>query len=71
MVNASVTGRPWKALDVALLENRPFIGVLTDRKKASFEIASRLLDYGYDNYEMSVGECLGKRCGEDNDIAFA
>lgn len=59
MVNVSVTGRPWKALDVALLENRPFIGVLTDRKKGPSEIASRLLDYGYDNYEMSVGECLG------------
>jgi precorrin-6Y C5,15-methyltransferase (decarboxylating) len=59
MVNVSVTGRPWKALDVALLENRPLIGVLTDHKKGPSEIASRLLEYGYDNYVLSVGECLG------------
>ncbi len=59
MVNVSVTGRPWKALDVALLENRPIIGLLTDHKKGPTEIATRLLDYGYDNYVMSVGECLG------------
>ncbi|WP_301425147.1 precorrin-6y C5,15-methyltransferase (decarboxylating) subunit CbiE [Bacteroides caecimuris] len=59
MINISVTGRPWKALDVALLENRPLIGVLTDHKKGPLEIAARLLNYGYDNYEISVGECLG------------
>jgi precorrin-6Y C5,15-methyltransferase (decarboxylating) len=59
MVNVSVTGRPWKALDVALLENRCLIGVLTDRKKGPTEIAARLLEYGYNNYIMTVGECLG------------
>ncbi len=59
MVNVSLTGRPWKALDVALLENRPVIGLLTDHKKDPSEIASRLLYYGYDNYTMYVGECLG------------
>lgn len=59
MVNVSVTGRPWKALDVALLENRHLIGVLTDRKKGPTEIAARLLEYGYNNYAMTVGECLG------------
>lgn len=59
MVNVSVTGRPWKGLDVALLENRQLIGVLTDNKKGPKEIASRLLDYGFDNYMMVVGECLG------------
>ncbi len=59
MVNVSVTGRPWKALDVALLENRTLIGVLTDHKKGPSEIAARMLDYGYDNYVMYSGECLG------------
>ncbi len=59
MINVSVTGRPWKGLDIALLENRHLIGVLTDRKKGPSEIAARLLDYGYDNYKISVGECLG------------
>ncbi len=59
MVNVSVTGRPWKALDVALLENRTLIGVLTDHRKGPAEIAARLLEYGYDNYVMTVGESLG------------
>lgn len=59
MMNVSVTGRPWKNLDVALMENRSLIGVLTDRKKTPAEIARRLLYYGYDNYRMYVGECLG------------
>lgn len=59
MYNVSVTGRPWKALDVAILENRPLIGILTDHKKGPTEIAGRLLKYGYENYVMYVGECLG------------
>lgn len=59
MVNVSVTGRPWKNLDAALIHNLPLIGVLTDRKKDPAEIASRMLDYGYDNYIMYVGESLG------------
>lgn len=59
MVNVSVTGRPWKNLDVALIRNQQLIGVLTDRKKGPAEIAARMLDYGYFNYQMSVGECLG------------
>lgn len=59
MVNVSVTGRPWKALDTALLEDRALIGILTDHKKGPAEIAERMLYYGYDNYVMSIGECLG------------
>lgn len=59
MINVSLTGRPWKALDIALLQNKHIIGVLTDRKKTPAEIAIRLLKYGYDNYVMAVGECLG------------
>lgn len=59
MICVSVTGRPWKSLDVALMRNQPKIGILTDRKKGPAEIAERMLNYGYDNYRMMVGECLG------------
>ena len=59
MVNVSVTGRPWKALDTALIRQCSLIGVLTDHKKGPAEIADRLLEYGYDNYTITVGENLG------------
>lgn len=59
MVNVSVTGRPWKGLDTAIIRQCPLIGVLTDHKKGPAEIAGRLLEYGYDNYMMTVGENLG------------
>ncbi|MBD5375132.1 MAG: precorrin-6y C5,15-methyltransferase (decarboxylating) subunit CbiE [Bacteroides sp.] len=59
MIYVSVTGRPWKNLEVALIRGQQTIGVLTDRKKGPAEIAERMLYYGYDNYIMSVGECLG------------
>lgn len=59
MIYVSVTGRPWKNLDVALIRNQQTIGVLTDRKKGPAEIAERMLYYGYDNYDMAIGECLG------------
>ena len=59
MICVSLTGRPWKSLDVALMWNQPKIGILTDRKKGPAEIAERMLNYGYDNYRMTVGECLG------------
>lgn len=59
MICVSLTGRPWKSLDVALMRNQSKIGILTDRKKGPSEIAERMLYYGYDNYRMTVGECLG------------
>lgn len=59
MVNVSVTGRPWKSLDIALMRDSRLIGVLTDRKKGPAEIASRMLDFGYVNYTVTVGELLG------------
>lgn len=59
MVNVSVTGRPYDALDAALIEGRPLIGVLTDRRHTPGAIARRMLDFGYSNYEMSIGENLG------------
>lgn len=59
IVYVSLTGREWKNLDVALIRHQRMIGVLTDRSKGPAEIAERMLRYGYDNYIMSVGECLG------------
>ena len=61
MRTVSLTGRPWDAFDRALIEGERLIGALTDRHKTPAMIACRMLDYGYDNYRMTVGECLGNR----------
>lgn len=61
MINISVTGRPWRSLDAALIRKERLIGLLTDRKKGPAEIAARLLYYGYSNYMAYVGESLGNR----------
>jgi precorrin-6Y C5,15-methyltransferase (decarboxylating) len=37
------------------------MGVLTDKVKTPASIARRMLEYGYDNYRMHVGELLGNR----------
>lgn len=55
----SLTGRPWPEFDKALIERAPQIGILTDREHTPSAIAQRMLDYGYDSYQMSVGEHLG------------
>ena len=55
----SLTGRPWSEFDKALIERTPKIGILTDREHTPSAIAQRMLDYGYDSYQMSVGEHLG------------
>ena len=55
----SLTGRPWPAFDRALIEGASKIGVLTDREHTPATIAQRMLDYGYTNYNMYVGEHLG------------
>ena len=55
----SLTGRPWPEFDRALIERAPKIGILTDREHTPSAIAQRMLDYGYDSYQMSVGEHLG------------
>ncbi|WP_299252793.1 precorrin-6y C5,15-methyltransferase (decarboxylating) subunit CbiE [uncultured Aquimarina sp.] len=54
----SVHGRDWSALDTALIEDHSLIGVLTDGVKTPAVIAKRLLQYGFDNYNISVGEAL-------------
>ena len=55
----SLTGRPWPEFDRALIERALKIGILTDREHTPSAIAQRMLDYGYDSYQMSVGEHLG------------
>ncbi|MBQ7495502.1 MAG: precorrin-6y C5,15-methyltransferase (decarboxylating) subunit CbiE [Bacteroidaceae bacterium] len=55
----SLTGRPWPAFDRALIERAPKMGVLTDREHTPAAIARRMLDYGYTDYTMYVGEHLG------------
>lgn len=57
----SLTGRPWGRLDQAVISGERLIGVLTDKTKTPSAIARRLLDYGYDNYRVAVGENLGNR----------
>jgi precorrin-6Y C5,15-methyltransferase (decarboxylating) len=54
----SVHGRSWKELDVALMEHKKCIGILTDAQKSPRAIAKRALEYGYKNYQMIVGESL-------------
>ncbi|MBR6194392.1 MAG: precorrin-6y C5,15-methyltransferase (decarboxylating) subunit CbiE [Prevotella sp.] len=55
----SLTGRPWPAFDRALIERTAKIGVLTDRHHTPAAIARHMLDYGYTNYQMNIGEHLG------------
>ena len=58
LTTVSVHGRSWKALDEALIQQLPLIGVLTDQQKNPAAIAQRMLAYGFNNYEMSIGEDL-------------
>lgn len=60
----SLTGRPWSGLDTALIMGDPLIGVLTDRTRTPAAAAARMLEYGYDNYVMSVGVNLGSESRE-------
>lgn len=55
----SLTGRPWHEFDRALIERSLKMGVLTDREHTPAAIATRMLEYGFDGYVMSVGEHLG------------
>lgn len=60
----SLTGRPWHEFDRALIEGNAKIGVLTDREHTPMAIAQRMLDYGYCEYTMHVGEHLGNESKE-------
>lgn len=55
----SLTGRPWQEFDRALMEGATKIGVLTDKEHTPATIAQRMLDYGFTDYRMCVGEHLG------------
>lgn len=55
----SVTGRPWKGLDDALIRGEALVGCLTDKYKTPKQIANRMLEYGFTQYRMLIGECLG------------
>lgn len=55
----SLTGRPWQEFDRALIENAPQIGVLTDHEHTPAAIAARMLDYGYTDYRLYIGQRLG------------
>ena len=55
----SLTGRLWPDFDKALIERVGKIGVLTDREHTPATIAQRMLEYGYTQYQMFVGEHLG------------
>ena len=59
----SLTGRPWPDFDRALIERDGKIGVLTDHEHTPAAIAQRMLDYGYNGYQMHVGEHLGNPKG--------
>ena len=64
MTIVSLTGRPWHEFDRALIERRQKIGVLTDGEHTPAAIAQRMLEYGYNNYWMSIGEHLGSETEE-------
>ena len=55
----SLTGRPWHEFDRALIEGASKIGVLTDKEHTPAAIAQRMLEYGYNDYTMHIGEHLG------------
>ena len=65
MRTISLTGRPWQNLDEALIRGEKLIGALTDREKTPSRIAERMLEYGYDNYRMTVGVHLGNKQAEE------
>lgn len=61
----SLTGRPWHKFDEALIEGYDKIGILTDNKEHTpSTIAARMIEYGYDNYTMHIGELLGNKENE-------
>ena len=60
----SLTGRPWDAFDAALIGGERLMGVLTDHHKTPAQVAARMLEYGYANYRITVGEALGNEGSE-------
>ncbi|HOY54096.1 MAG TPA: precorrin-6y C5,15-methyltransferase (decarboxylating) subunit CbiE [Opitutaceae bacterium] len=54
----SLHGRDWHELDAALLRGERLVGVLTDAGHTPADLARRLLDYGFTQYTLNVGESL-------------
>ena len=55
----SLTGRSFHEFDKALILGVAKMGILTDRKNTPKMIAQRMLEFGYSNYKIYYGECLG------------
>ena len=55
----SLTGRAWKDFENALIRGEKLIGVLTDKTRTPRAIAAMMQEYGYDNYSITIGECMG------------
>ncbi len=55
----TLTGRRWNKFDEALIRQVAGMGILTDRVKTPAAIAQRMLEYGYYQYQIHVGERLG------------
>lgn len=62
MHTVSLTGRTWDKFDEVLISGYDKIGVLTDNKTHTpSAIAERMLQYGYENYRINIGELLGNK----------
>ncbi len=62
MHTVSLTGRNWHMFDQSLIRGESMIGILTDNSKHTPRlIAQRMVDYGYTNYTITVGELLGNQ----------
>jgi len=55
----SLTGRSYHEFFKALISGETTIGVLTDKIRTPRAIASKMLEYGYTNYSITIGENLG------------
>lgn len=55
----SLTGRNWDKFDAALIRQEEKLALLTDKEKTPNAIAARMLNFGYSNYRMWIGEHLG------------
>ncbi len=58
LVATSVHGRGWTELDAALIRGERLIGVLTDAERTPAVVARRLLDHGFTQYTVHIGEAL-------------
>lgn len=58
----------WDVFDFVLIRGDKLIGVLIDWEKIFVIIVVWMLEYGYDNYCMIVGEVLGN--GEEEFVCI-